>query len=330
MKKLYLKSLLLLILTLGVLLFLDSKVIHSALFSQYYREYTAGNEPSDFVYLGNSISQRSFNHHKIDSLLGTKSYCLGSPGQHFYVTYAIFNELIKDKNTHPKQLLLVSISPNQFVEVRTDKQKFSQMKVIDELPFSLEKIKLIHTYYDIDEYPEAWSSSIRFHDILHEKIYESPYRLKAAKDVDRRGFSKIVTTALKETQKAKQNDLNSIAATYSERLDATVIDTIDLASQTYIKDMIRKAEIHDINLVFYTAPSISYIREKKLLGQMKMMELFIKENSGKYINLNRLFNELHLTVDDFSDYTHLNIQGNSKIVPVFTDSILPMFHLEKN
>lgn len=327
MKRLYIKSFLLFLVTLGVLLFLDSKVIHSALFSQYYREYKAGNEPSDFVYLGNSISQRSFNHHKIDSLLNTKSYCLGSPAQHFYVTYAIFNELIKDKKLHPKQILLVSISPYQFVKIQTDKQKFLQMRAIDELPFSWEKIKLINTYYDIDEYPKVWSTSIRFHDVLYEKMYETPYRLKAAERVDRRGFSKIVTNTLNDAQKTKQKDLKQLAATYSYRLDTVGIDSIDISSQEYIIDMIHKAEVHDINLVFYTAPSISYIREKKLLGQMKMMELFIKKNSGKYINLNRLFNELDLTVDDFSDYAHLNIKGNTKIVPVFTDSILPMFNL---
>lgn len=330
MKRLYIKIFLLFILTLGILLFLDSKVIHSALFSQYYREYTAGNESSDFVYLGNSISQRSFNHRKIDSLLNTKSYCLGSPSQHFYVTHALFNEIIKDKKLHPKQALLVSISPNQFVEELTEKQKFLQMRVIDELPFSREKWKLINSYYEIDEYPKVWSTTIRFHDIFYEKMHETPYRLKAAKEVDRRGFSMIVTKTLKDAQKQKQNDLKEVAATYSHRLDTVAIDAIDITSQAYIRDMIYKAEAHDINLIFYTAPSISYIREKKLLGQMKMMELFIKENSGRYINMNRLFNELNLTVDDFSDYTHLNIQGNTKIVPVFTDSILPMFHFKKN
>lgn len=320
MKKLYIKIAVFSILFMLIIKTIDAYVVHDTSYSANYRNFFKKETSYDYIHLGNSLSKRMFDVQKIDSVLSVKSINLGSTAQHFYITHAIFQELIKEE-AFPKKGLLISVSPWQFDDYEKERLKYLQMPAIDELEFSSNYIEILTHFYEINEYPRAISPTIRFHNELYENIKTTPKKLEETTKWGGKGFDRNITKRLSKELRSSKKDLYKIAASYNASVDSVAPQTIGKREEEMLKDIIDICRQKEIPLFFYTAPAINMIYEKHNYGRTKFLEEFFVSENAPYINFNRIFNDLSLTVDDFSDYSHLNTFGNKKTNTVFFDSI---------
>lgn len=325
MKKLYIKIAVFSILFMFIIRMIDAYVVHDTSYSANYRNFFKNEEPYDYIYLGNSLSKRMFDVQEIDSVLDVRSINLGSTAQHFYITHAIFQELIKDEALYPKKGLLISVSPWQFDDYEKDRLKYLQMPAIDELEFSSNYVEILTHFYDINEYPNVISPTIRFHNELYENIKTTPTKLEETTKWGGKGFDRNITKRLSKELRSSKKDVKEVAALYNASVDSIAPQTIGKREEEMIKEIIDICREKEIPLFFYTAPAINMIYEKHNYGRTKFLEEYFVSENIPYINFNRIFNDLGLTVDDFSDYSHLNTYGNKKTNTVFFDSISKIF-----
>jgi hypothetical protein len=329
MKKLYIKLAVFGFLFMVILKGIDGFVVHSPSFSANYRNFFQKEKRYDYVYLGNSLSQRMFDIKEIDSVLDVQSINLGSSAQHFYITHAIFEELVKKEALHPDKLLMVGVSPWQFKPFTKKRLKYLQMQAIDELEFSANYVEILARMYHINEYPTVVSPTIRFHSDLSENIKTTPSKLEASLKSNGKGFDYNVTRRLSKELRESKKDLREVAVAYNASIDDAISESIGDREEEMLVDMIKACKENNIPVLFYIAPAINMLYEKHDHGKVKFLEELFKSNQVNYINFNRIFNDLKLTTNDFSDYSHLNKYGNKKTNTIFFDSIFPMSDVSK-
>lgn len=328
--KFYAKSLLLIVLTILAIKIIDHYSVQDELFHTTHKKFLSKNKKYDFVFMGNSLSQRTYNNILLDSAYNTESINIGGSAHHFYITNAIFQEFIDDDELYPSKLLVIEINPWQFKDFKTERLKFLQMTALDEIPYSMNYFNLINKFYKVDEYPKVLSSTIRFHNELPQTIVETKERLKLLKRIDANGFELNVKKTLTKAQKNQKKNLYKIANEYSKSVDLSKEVVMDSESEEIIVGIIDKCKEKKINVLFVTAPSISMIYNIKDFGRIKYIEKLLASKNAKHINFNRSFNTLNLTVDDFSDFAHVNKFGNRKIAPLLLNFISENFEISPN
>ncbi|WP_298901106.1 hypothetical protein [uncultured Psychroserpens sp.] len=329
MSKLYIKSIIFLIITVILVKVIDRYCIQDEFFHTTYNNFLNEDNDYDFVYMGNSLSQRTYNTRYVDSILHTKSVNIGSSAQHFAITKAIFDHFIENEKLHPKQVLVIEISPWQFKKYETERLKFLQMAALDELKFSKEYLSLIGKFYEPTEYPRAMSPTIRFHDNLSKELIETRNRTDYLSKANIDGFELNESHILKEELKNKKKDYKQVASEYSTLVDNASEIKLDAESEDLILGIIEKCKEKNIKLLFVTAPALNMIYEKNEYGKMKYIETFLKSHNATHFNFNRIFNQINLTANDFSDLSHLNKYGNRKLAPILLDSITTSFDIKR-
>ncbi len=330
MLKLFAKSILLLTLAVLLLKLIDSYCIQNELFHFTYNRAFNKKEKFDIVVMGNSLSQRTYNTTYIDSVLNTKSINIGGSAHHFFLTNAIFQKLINDENAHPNKLLVIEISPWQFKDYGTEKLKFLQMAGLDEIGYSKSYFQAVNNFFTVKEYPKALSSTIRFHDELTGKWVKTYQRLAHLKKINANGFELNVKHRIDEKTKNIKSDYLEIATQYSNNINNAKEIKLDEFSEKMVLSIIDDCREKGINLLFVTAPALNMLYNEDDYGRMKYIENLLRSNKAKHINCNRIFNDINLTPDDFSDLYHLNKFGNRKLAPVLLDTIISIFDIKKN
>jgi hypothetical protein len=330
MLKLYAKSFLLITLTMLLIKLIDSYCVQDELFHCTYDRVFNEEEKFDIIFMGNSLSQRTYNATYIDSVLNTKSINIGGSAHHFFLTNAIFQKLIAKEKVFPEKLLVIEISPWQFKEYATERLKFLQMAGLDEIEYSSDYFKAINKFYKIKEYPKVFSSTIRFHDDLLDKWDKSYQRIKYLKRVKANGFELNVKHQLTDEQKKSKSDYKTVALNYSSKVDNVEEIEMDIKSENMVLNLIEDCRKKGINVLFVTAPALNMLYNDADYGRMKYIENFLKSNNAKHINFNRIFNKINLTPDDFSDFSHINKFGNRKLAPILLDSIVSIFGVKKS
>jgi len=319
MIKFYKKVIIFFVLFFVLLKCLDSLIIHDEFLHATLNQLKDKKEKFDFIYMGNSLSRRSYNVNSIDTILNTKSINIGSEAQHFFITNAIFNDFIIDKNLHPEELLIVTISPWQFKNLKAKWWQFLQMAPLDELRHSF---KLTNKFFSINDYPKVYSRFIRFHSNLSKEIIQTDTRRKLFEANKPNGFSLSIDGNLTKKQKLDRQNLKQESLNYTKSVKNSKETTLNKDEEQSIIDFISKCKEHKIKLLFITPPSIKNIHYKHEHGFFKYLEILFQKYDTNYIDLNGYFSEMNLTFDDFSDYSHLNKEGNQKITPFLLKLLL--------
>ena len=322
MRKFYIKVIIFSALCVLILNVLDGYFIHGKVLHTTLNNLIEQKENYDLVYMGNSLSRRSYDIPYIDSALNTKSINIGSEAQHFFITNAIFNELIDDDAFSTTKLLIVTISPWQFSQFDADWWRNLQMAALDELSYSKEYFKLVNKFYKVSEYPKVLSSTIRFHSNLSEEFINTSKQLSKFNKTNPNGFSLNIAGKLNEKQKNTKFDLKIRAEKYSNEIQNLNQVKLDEESEKSILNIIKKCREKKLNLLFITPPSVDMIYNTHAKGIIKYFEKLFKLNNTKYLDLNNYFNELNLGYNDFNDFAHLNKFGAKKTAPFLVNYLL--------
>jgi len=330
MAKFYIKAGVFFLLFLFVLKVTDRLVVHDELFHTTFKSVFKQKEKFDFIFMGNSLSQRSYDVNFLDNEFNSQSINIGSPAQHFYITKAIFDELIDTKEVYPNKLLVVTISPWQFENFEDDTWKYLQMTALDEIDFSFDYLNIVRDFYEVKDYPKVYSPTIRFHSKMADNIVETKKRIDFFEETNANGFLLNVETKLSESDKDSKKDLYKLASEYRQSINNSQEEVINDKAEQIIKEMIEKSNEAGVNLLFVTPPAINVIFEKEKYGKIKYLNRILKSNGAHYIDLNNYFHELNLTYNDYGDFSHLNKYGCKKVMPFLVNFINKEFTIAKN
>ncbi|WP_204344470.1 phage head spike fiber domain-containing protein [Psychroserpens algicola] len=319
MLKLYSKALIFIIIAIAFIGFIDRFCVQDELFHQAYNKLKDKEVDYDFIYMGNSLSTRSFDTRSFDSILGTNSLNIGSSAQHFSITRRLFLDFIDNEDLQPNKALIVGISPWQFKDYDTERLKFLQMAALDEVKFSADYFKILKKFYSIEDYPKVLSPTVRFHNELPENIEQTHNRLKVLKAGKSNGFELFVSTKLNQEKRNLRKNLKGMAAQYPTQIANAKAYKLSQEYENLILDIVNKCSELNLKVIFVTAPSINMLYEKNDFGFFKYIENLLMAQNVTYVNLNTSFNELNLDYDDFSDLVHLNKFGIKKAGPMFLD-----------
>lgn len=316
MFKFYIKSIIFILVVVFTISVLDSYVIHDELLHHAISKLEDENYEYDFVYMGNSLSRRSYNAPEIDSSLNTKSVNLASEAQHFFITHALFNKIIRRETSRPKKLFVITISPWQFKELRSEKWwSHLQMASLDGLGMSYDKLRLMNHFYKVKDFPKVLSTSIRFHGNFTEGIIETNHKNELFEKTKENGFVLNIKSKLNDKQRLEKKDLLQVADQYSQNIENAQPKKISDQAEIILKDMVTKCKENNIELLFITPPAINMLYNESEYGNIKYFEHLFKSLNVDYLNMNYFFNDLNLSYDDYNDYQHLNHFGNKKITP---------------
>ncbi|RED46383.1 hypothetical protein DFQ10_101153 [Winogradskyella eximia] len=329
MLKFYIKSLLLIIITVVILKVSDSFIIHDELLHYNIEKLYKEKDSCDFVYLGNSLTRRSYNAPYIDSTLNTKSICLASEAQHFYLTNSIFEDFIENKNLYPNKALIITLSPWQFKVLNEQKWwHFLQMSALDELSISKNYFSNIKEFYSYKDLPKIFSTTIRFHSEIPSQIVQTSNKMKVFNNIDPNGFVLGINSKLNKSQREEKKGISSYIDSYTKSIAETEQKELSDKSVEVLLNVIEKCKSKGIKLIFITPPSIDALYYSGEFGQRKFIKELLKSNSVSYIDFNEKFKEIGLTFDDFNDFAHLNKEGNRKLAPFMVDFLAETLDIE--
>ncbi|MCB0464020.1 MAG: hypothetical protein KDC81_15070 [Flavobacteriaceae bacterium] len=322
MFKFYIKSIIFILLVVFTISILDSYVTHDELLHHAISKLEDEKYEYDFVYMGNSLSRRSYNAPEIDSSLNTKSVNLASEAQHFFITHALFNKIIRRETSRPKKLFIITISPWQFKELRSEKWwSHLQMASLDGLGMSYDKLRLMNYFFEVKDFPKVLSTSVRFHGNFAEGIIETNDKNELFEKTKENGFVLNIKSKLNDKQRLEKKDLLQIANQYPRNIENAQAKKISDTAEIILKDIVSKCKNNNVELLFITPPAINMLYNESEYGKMKYFERLFKSLNVDYLNMNYFFNDLNLTYDDYNDYQHLNHFGNKKITPFLINYI---------
>jgi hypothetical protein len=330
MKQFYIKSIILLITIIVVIKLIDQLVVHDELLNHTTRKVFESDTDIDFIMFGNSLSQQSYNSEIIDSTFNSNSICLGSSAQQFLITNEIIKKVLFQKKSHPKKLLVINISPNQFRTTGGDTWSFLQQAALDEVDYSSNYFNILSTLYETKDYPKVLSSTIRFHKNIGKEIASSQSTLEYYKKIDADGFSFDNDHTLSYSQKASKKDFLTKAKQLQHNIDTSQIKSFGNKNEEILLDIIKECKLNKINYLFITPPAIDMIYETEGFGNFKYLKQFFNDQNAPYLNANRYIENIGLTLNDYSDYSHLNKNGSKKFSNFFINYIKESFELKPN
>lgn len=330
MVKLYIRLLLISILFIIVLKVIDTFLYQDVLFDHVHDEVFDSEKEVDFLFFGNSLSQHSFNDKMIDSAFNSTSYSLGSSAQYFEITGELFKKSINQKAQDINKLMVVVVTPYQFKVVETEKWHYLQKAPLDYIPLNTDYLRIVNKLYAYNELPDVLFKSIRFHSEFSDQVKITNNDKKRFTDSDSRGFIYHSSHQLKYSDRVKlENFTEKVRSIDSEIKKSTPIQ-LDTVFEEYIETMVSLSKQNNIDLLFITPPAPNLIDPTEDYGYFKTFDSIFTSQKVPYLNLNKHYNDLDLSLDDFSDMSHLNVTGNKKLTTYMIKYFKDTFNLEPN
>ena len=102
----------------------------------------------DLIFLGSSHAEQSYIPYIFDNVLNINSHNFGCSGQRLVVTNAVLKEFLK---TTKVKAVVLDLFWGSFDYPDSDEEKGLQLIGLDELNFSLEKLRVSNEIYDFQE-----------------------------------------------------------------------------------------------------------------------------------------------------------------------------------
>jgi hypothetical protein len=313
MKKLLIKSFLFLcLLLLIVSSILDPIFKDVSINSKTFNEFNSKvSNTLDVLIIGSSHAKNTYNPKILDSVFNIRSYNLATGGQNLMATHILLKDVLK--KTKPK-LLIVDLFPAVMKVSNDEKTKSSQLKVLDYTNFSFEKLDMINQMYEFKEFPSVFHETIRNNSkwynrnwlgsqefVHNDKILMSNGWMNTNKQIDKKGRLKF------KDFKTQQNIfLNTKQPSKQEILSFE-------EKNEHLINIIKLCKTNNVDLLFVSAPYFNSIYKKGLHRIHIILEGFLKKENVNFIDFNKEYINMNLTLDDFWNEGHLNANGSSKV-----------------
>jgi len=312
MKQLIIKIILFLILFLLVVKLSEKYFIKEDRFNFANYTFNKVSDTLDFdlLFFGSSKSYCSYNPTTFKNNLDVNSFNLAGQGQVLEVTKFVIDEALK--KTHPK-LIVVDVSYGMIVFNEVDSisnpKKSYQLKIFDNFPLTFNKLKYIQKIYNKEDVLYTLSPLFRNHNQwmnIKEKNFKKDF-LEGKNNlfISNNGY---IGTLHHMDEKgyiiSKQMDIG-----YDVLKKSNNIKIKDKEIEI-IREIKKTADKNNIEILFVSAPSIKgYVNHLSFYDNIEKLS---KDVGFNYLNLNKHFNDMSLTADDFKDTQHMNYSGGFK------------------
>ncbi|MCF6279451.1 MAG: hypothetical protein L3J14_03805 [Flavobacteriaceae bacterium] len=264
----------------------------------------------DILFFGSSKSYCSYNPTIFKNNLKVNAYNLAGQGQVLEVTNFVIDEVLK--KIHPK-LIVVDVSKGMIVFNKVDSisssKKSYQLRIFDNFPLTYNKLKYIYKIYNKNDVLYTSSPLFRNHSQwidMSEFNFKKNY-LEGKNNLFLSNNGYIGT--LFEIDKMGVEVSKQMNLGYNHLKQSNKIKVSDKEIEI-IKEIKIKAEKKNIEVLFVSAPSIKgYVKH---LSFYEDLEKISKKIGFNYLNLNKHFYDINLTVNDFKDIQHMNYSGGFK------------------
>ncbi|MEA4971958.1 hypothetical protein SDC9_59500 [bioreactor metagenome] len=289
----------------------SKNVINAYTKSRYDGFYEQPENSIDMVFIGSSHSYCTFDPQNFDSVMGTSSWQMGTPLQHYDTSLYVLKEVLK---TQTPKLVVLDLywdmlddefdmkQANSFFQVVKDKNvQEDYVKNVfplnERVKYKLLPIRYQQDYfaYEADVFQKAAKEKFGVHDKQNVQTNGTEYYLA-------KGYT-YCDTVIPDSELDETNQFKGFDGEKWEA-DKTQIE--------YINQIVKLCKENNIELVFETAPianvSLDYIKNYDAIHE-KMAD--IADSFGiKYLDFNIANrDEGLLELENFRDDAHLNDSG---------------------
>ncbi len=261
--------------------------------------YNEKKNSLDLIFFGSSHSYASFSPDALEEETGYKSYNFATQQQPIYLTYHYMLESLKYQK--PRFFVLEvkmfavddEYASEGVVRDAIDKMRFSQNK-INAIKVSVkDKNEWVYYYFNIMKY------HTRYKELNKQDIKAGLFNI----GINNRGFKDL--TPNEEIMINNGNKENTK-------------ETLPLSKKNkeYLDKIIKLAKENNIELIFVKTPCALNDNDQLYYNEVFKIAL---DNNFKYIDYNKLFDELNLEKGDFYDSGHLSGKGAIKVTKHFSE-----------
>lgn len=289
----------------------DKNVINAFTQQRYSEFYNQEPNTIDTVFIGSSHSYCTFDPEIIDTILGTNSWQMGTPLQHYDTSYYVLREVLNSQK--PKTVVL-----ELYWDVLKDefemKQANSFFEVLKNQSLKDEYIKKV---FPINEKVKYKLLPIRYQqDYFAYESNEIQNKLEEKYGVHKKATPVVEGTEYYRSKGYTYCDVIMPENEYNETNQFKGYDgenwEFNKVQKKYIEKIIDLCKKEGINLYFVTAPvanvSMEYIENYDIIHNT--VADFANKNNIPYIDYNIVNKETGmLTNENFRDDAHLNHSG---------------------
>lgn len=258
----------------------------------------------DVIFYGSSHTFTAYNPLIINHSCNTISYNLGSDAQRVPITNLVIEESLKF--TKPKLVILELYSASiKYPENKRIKDfQLSALSFIS--PFSKKKLNLVKNIYEKKEFLGVYSPLIKNHSKWNNQNF---YNLSNRKHIDKKiGFYYDGYIGFKSTIKSMDKEkYKNFRENYQKKLIKK--QEITTKDQKELIKFVSIAQNYGANVLIVSSPDL---RANFYHGFFENLKKLSDSLNTTFLNLNDYYDEIGLTVNDFKDKSHLNIQGSTK------------------
>lgn len=273
-------------------------------------EYQKEKGNIDIVIFGSSHAHNSFDIRLLESELNLRSFNFGSTAQRIETTQLQMDQIINENNL---KLIIVDIFSMSIDNLENERSQQLQLKTLDYLPFTLNKIKQSDIIFDKKYLPYALSPFLRKHsewkDInflsfsrdynlnQNSSFYDGFYA--ASKSFNNKTWIKFENKYQGTTEDKNYNDISS-------------------SQKKRINKVIELANKSEVPILFTNSPSYVSDYDINYNKTTKFIKRHLKKKNIPFIDFDQLRKGEKLQKKDFQDPNHLNTKGALKV----TDSLV--------
>ena len=275
----------------------------------------------DILMFGSSHCYTTFNPLIISNVTKESSYNLGSPSLNISLTDMLLEESLK--YTSPK-LIILDVFDGTLKKITSEADKGYQLDALDRVSnFSLSKLQGIIDLYEPSEYASAMFPILRNHSKWNEQNFTNLSRRVPEVSANfflsygYRGHYKVMDN---EDEKMRLEDFN----TKVPNRDPSV-KLISETAKKHLTDFVKLARNKNIDVLIVSAPEI-----RAPYGNYSFydeLNSFCKSINVDYLNFNDHYEAMDLTLNDFMDNQHLNLNGGTKASKFFADYLIKEYDI---
>lgn len=302
----------------------SKNVINAYTKSRFDGFYEQPENSIDMVFIGSSHSYCTFDPENFDSVMGTNSWQMGTPLEHYDTGLYVLKEVLK---TQSPKLVVLDIYWDMMDDEFDMKQANSFFEVVKDKSVEKDYVKNVFPMNERVKYellPIRYQQDyFAYKDDVFKKSAEEKFGIYGEQTVQTNGteyyLAKGYTYCDAVIPDSELDETNQFKDLDGEKWSA------DKTQVKYIEEIVNLCKGNNIEIVFVTAPianvSMDYIKNYDSI-HIKMAD--IADDLGvKYIDFNVInIDENLLSLENFRDDAHLNDSGVKIVDKYFADWLL--------
>tara|TARA_R100000935_G_scaffold36196_1_gene56928 strand:+ start:25586 stop:27001 length:1416 start_codon:yes stop_codon:yes gene_type:complete len=264
-------------------------------------DYLDNESPLDVAFFGSSHAHSSYDPRVIEAELGLNSLNFGFHAQRFEITQLIATHVLEKKQ--PK-LAIIDIYKNSFLGFSDSITLGLNLKTIDNLPASLNKVTLLASTLKAEEVPFLIWPTLRNH-AKWKNLYDYDANRRVYKFHGQENFKGFQS----QNNCFNRGVWNTFVAKYKNRNLKREYKDLTKEEKALIENLISVFSNKNIPILFVNAPS--YVNDYDSSSRRYTMSIknYLSARGYPFLDFNKIKDSIGLNKTHYRDPNHLNGKG---------------------